>query len=117
MHDSSLGVIYHMMFLLLTRNADFLRLLYVSSRPEREALIVNSTTDEIRALSLIASKILQGEITPSHTDQTRLRRCNHVLRALASTTISLQRKRRTLIAFHSVVPILAQQVLAVMHET
>ena len=102
---------------LIARNSGFLKLLYQSSRPERKTLIENSTTEEIRSISAIASKIIQGQIILSQAHNSALHQYRRVLRALVSPRISTRRKRRTLLAFIQIVPILAQQVLVVMDES
>ena len=102
---------------LLTRNSGFLRQLYESPPTERKILLENSTAEQIEAISLIASQILNGQILLSRSQSLRLRRHRRVLQSLANTRISINRKRRILLYFHEIVPLLAQQVLLVMDES
>ena len=94
--------------------AEFLNQLYQSSPDERKTLIENCNTEQIRTISLIASKIVNGQIIISPLHNLRLRHYHHILRFLTSQRISINRKRKTLLSFHEIVPLIAQYVLVIM---
>jgi len=69
---------------LIRRQAEFLKQLYQSSPDERKTLIENCNAEQIRTISLIASKIVNGQIILSQSYNLRLRRYHRILRFLTS---------------------------------
>lgn len=100
---------------ILQRNGAFIRLLYECPPRQRKSLIQYITDDQLRALSQIALNVLQGNVPITDSYKKKLKRYKDVIRSLASRQISKARKRRALLKFHTVVPLLIKPALPLLN--
>ena len=100
---------------ILQRNGAFIRLLYECPPRQRKSLIQYITDDQLRALSQIALNVLQGNVPITDSYKKKLKRYKDVIRSLASRQISKARKRRALLKFHTVVPLLIKPALLLLN--
>jgi len=68
-------------------------------------------------LSEITLKILQERLTLNNTHKEKLKDYKRVKRSLASHRISVMRKKRTLLTFESLIPLLIKPILHLLDET
>lgn len=72
--------------------------------------------DQLKAICDVAKKILQGSININQFHREKLRQFKDVIRSLSSPQINLTRKKRTLIAFHQLIPLLLHPVMHLFDE-
>lgn len=100
---------------LLERQGAFIRLLYDCPPRQRKSLIQYITDDQLRALSQIALNVLRGNVPITDSYKKKLKRYKDVIRSLASRQISKARKRKALLKFHAVVPLLIKPALQLLN--
>jgi len=100
----------------IIQNSAFLKALYYAQPIQRKLMIAFITTEQIKALSEIALKILQGRLILSNAHKEKLKDYSRVIRSLASQRISIGRKKRTLLSFHNWIPLLIKPVLYLLDE-
>ena len=72
--------------------------------------------DQIRTISDIAKKILQGRLSVNNIHREKLKHYKRTIRFLANPRIGANRKKRTMLAFHDVIPLLIKPVLHLLDE-
>jgi hypothetical protein len=71
---------------------------------------------QIRAISDIAIKIVQGRVAVNNVHRQKLRHYKQTIRFLANQRISTNRKKRRMLAFHDVIPLLIKPILHLLDE-
>ena len=74
------------------------------------------TNEQMRVLTEIIVKILRGRLIVNAVHREKLKDYQNVIRFLASNRISLVRKKRTLLTFHQLIPLLIKPVLHLLNE-
>lgn len=100
----------------IIQHSTFLKALYHAEPIQRKIMIESITNDETLAICDIASKILRGRINMITIHWEKLKDYKRVLRSLACPGINVTRKKRTLLAFHTFLPLLIKPVLHLLDE-
>ncbi|CAC5416580.1 unnamed protein product [Mytilus coruscus] len=112
------STLYNMtMFRRIIHNSVFLKTIYLVDPIERKALIRFTEEEHIQALCDIAKNILQGRITISIAYKQKLKQYKTVIRSLASSRIVMTRKRRMLLTFNHLIPLLIKPILHILDES
>ena len=98
------------------QNSAFLIALYYAQPLQRKFMIEFISPDRIRAISNIAIKIVQGRVAVNNIHRQKLRHYKRTIRFLANQRISTNWKKRTLLAFHDVIPLLIKPILHLLDE-
>jgi len=98
-------------------NSAFLKALYHAEPTQRKLMIEVITIDQIRTLCEITLKILQGRLELSNLHRQKLKDYKRTLRSLVSTRIDHLRKKKILLTFHRIIPLLIKPVLHLLDET
>jgi len=98
------------------QNSAFLKALYYAQPLQRKQMIEHISQDQIRVISDIAEKILQGRLVVNNVHREKLKHYKRTIRFLANQRISTNRKRRTMLAFHNVIPLLIKPILHLLDE-
>ena len=98
------------------QNSAFLKSLYYAQPLQRKQMIQFISQDQIRVISDIAEKILQGRLVVNNVHREKLKHYKRTIRFLANQRISTNRKRRTMLAFHDVIPLLIKPILHLLDE-
>ena len=72
--------------------------------------------DATRVISEIALSMFNGRIIINLKHKEKLKDYKNVIRSLASHRISLTRKKRTLLTFHILIPLLITPILHLLAE-
>jgi hypothetical protein len=99
------------------QNSAFLKALYHAEPIQRKLMIEVITIDQIRTLCEITLKILQGRLDLSNLHRQKLKDYKRTLRSLVSTRINPLRKKKILLIFHKIIPLLIKPVLHLLNET
>ena len=99
------------------QNSAFLKALYHAEPIQRKLMIEVITIDQIRTLCEITLKILQGRLDFGNLRRQKLKNYKRTLRSLASTRINPLRKKKILLTFHKIIPLLIKPVLHLLNET
>lgn len=116
MHGHSLITFISNMTGLIFTHSTFLKHLYYAQPREREFLIEGILPNQIRAISYLAERILNGSLTINRIHQYKLRQYKNTIRVLANQRISVRRKKQTLIAYHKLLPLLIKPILHLLEE-
>ena len=100
----------------IIQNSAFLNAIYYSKPTERKRMLDLMGDEETRVICEIALKILHGRIIINLKHKEKLKDYNNVIRSLASHRISLTRKKRTLLTFHNLIPLLIKPILHLLAE-
>lgn len=98
------------------QNSAFIKALYHAQPLQRKQMIEYMSQDQIRAISDIASRILQGRLIVNSVHRQKLKHHKRTIRFLASQRISLSRKKQTMLAFHDVIPIIIKPIVHLLDE-
>ena len=85
----------------------------------RKNLLINMTLSQMKAIAEVAKRVINGTINPMRRDIQMFERRRLLLRSLASSRVSLDRKKALLKRHHSLVPILLRTVYliqTILHE-
>ena len=99
------------------RNSAFLKAIYHTEPLQRKAMIETTEEERIRTLCDLARNILHGRIYVSNSYKDKLKEYTYVIRSLASSRVDVARKRRTLLAYHKLIPLLIKPVLHLLDES
>lgn len=99
------------------RNSTFIKTLYFAEPTERKQMIDSMSNDEICAMSDIAKNILNGRLSLTNVHKQKLKQYKRTIRFLASQRINLNRKRRTMLVFHNVIPLLIKPIVHLLDES
>ena len=99
------------------QNSAFLKALYHAEPIQRKLMIEVITIDQIRTLCEITLKILQGRLDLSNLHTQKLKDYKRTLRSLATTRYNPLRKKKILLTFHKIIPLLIKPVLHLFNET
>jgi len=100
----------------IIQNSVFLNAIYYSKPTERKRMLDLMGDEETRVICEIALKILHARIIINLKHKEKLKDYKNVIRSLASHRISLTRKKRTLLTFHSLIPFLIKPILHLLAE-
>jgi len=98
------------------RNSAFIKALYYAEPMQRKHMIENMSDDEIRVMSDITENILNGRLSVNNVHKQKLKHYKRIIRFLASQRINLNRKRRTMLVFHNVIPLLIKPIAHLLDE-
>jgi len=98
------------------QNSAFLKALYYAQPLQRKQMIQFISQDQIRVISDIAEQILQGRLVVNNVHREKLKHYKRTIRFLANQRVSTNRKRRTMLAFHNVIPLLIKPILHLLDE-
>lgn len=97
-------------------NSTFLKELYYDRPRRRKELIAESSDDQIQTISHIAYKIYHATLMISIVHRRKLREFRKTIQFLASGRISVSRKRRVLLVYHKLIPLLIKPLLHLLDE-
>ena len=108
-------------------NSAFFKALYYTGPLQRKRMIEHISPDQIEAISKLASKILQGTLVMlkflfipivvlNNRYKEKLKHYKCTIQFLANQRISTNRKKRTMLAFHNVLPKLIKPILHLLDE-
>jgi len=100
----------------ILRNSAFIKALYHTEATQRKHMIETMSDDEIHAVSDIAKNILNGRLVVNNVHKQKLKQYKRTIRFLASRMINVNRKRRTMLVFHSVIPLLLKPIVHLLDE-
>ena len=100
----------------IIQNAAFIKALFYADPLERRQMLRDISLEQIRAISDIAKNILHGRYVIDNTHREKLRQYRSTIRSLASGRISTSRKKRTMLVFHRVIPLLILPILRLLDE-
>ena len=72
--------------------------------------------DQLYALCDIVMIVLHGQLILTDIHREKLKHYRNVIRVLASNRINIARKKRTLLAYHSLIPLLIYPVIRLLDE-
>ena len=98
------------------QNSVFLKALYYAQPIQRKLMIDFISQEQIRAISDIAEKILRGRLNVNRAHRQKLKHYKRTIRFLANSRISANRKKRTMLTFHDVIPLLIKPILHLLDE-
>ena len=98
------------------QNSAFLKALYYAQPLHRKLIIEFISQDQMYDISDIAEKILQGRLVVNNVHKEKLKHYKRTIRFLANRRIDGNRKRRTMLAFHDVIPLLIVPILHLLDE-
>lgn len=101
----------------IIQNSAFLKAIYFSIPTERKRMIELMGDEETRVICEIALKILHRRIIINLKHKEKLKDYKNVIRSLASHRISLTRKKRILLTFHHLIPLLIKPIIHLLDET
>lgn len=81
---------------------------------ERKTLVRFTEEEHIQTLCDIAKNILQGRITVSIANQQKLNQYKTVIRSISSSRIDMARKRRMLLSFNHLIPLLIKPIIHIL---
>ena len=90
--------------------------LYYAQSLQRKFMIEFISPDQIRAISDIAITIVQGRVAVNNVHRQKRRHYKRTIRFLAYQRISTNREKRTILAFHDVIPLLIKPILHLLDE-
>jgi len=79
-------------------------------------MIEQSSNNQIRAISDIAKRIYNGTIMISLQHRQQLRQLRKTIKFLASGRVRLSRKKRTMLVYHRLIPLLIKPLLNLLDE-
>jgi hypothetical protein len=88
------------------QDSAFLKAIYYSKPTERKRMLELMGDEETRVFCEIALKILHRRIIINLKHEEKLKDYKNIIRSLSSHRISLTRKKRTLLTFHILIPLL-----------
>ena len=77
---------------------------------DRKRLLQNTTTDQVLAMREAAKRLTNGHINPLRRDAGLFQSRRLMLRTLASPRVSVERKKRLIRRYHSVIPSMLKSV-------
>ena len=77
---------------------------------DRKRLLQNITTDQVLAMREVAKRLTNGHINPLRRDTRLFQSRRLMLRTLASPRVSVERKKRLIRRYHSVIPSMLKSV-------
>ena len=77
---------------------------------DRKRLLQNITTDQVLAMREVAKRLTNGHIKPLRRDARLFQSRRLMLRTLASPRVSVERKKRLIRRYHSVIPSMLKSV-------
>jgi hypothetical protein len=84
----------------------FLLRLSEASASTRKTMLRNLLSGQVKAISAVAKRLNNGTINPMRRDVPTLERKRLLLRSLASSEVSTERKKSMLIRYHSIITVL-----------
>ena len=100
----------------IIENSAFLKELYFVSPRRRKEMIEQSSSNQIHAISNIARLIYNGTMTISVQHRRKLRQFRKTIQFLVSGRVSVSRKKRTMLVYHSLIPLLIKPLLNLLDE-
>ena len=101
------------------RRLQFLLYLKDASVAERKTALMNITRSQMEAISEVASKVVQGIVSPMRRDVQTFRHKRTVLRTIVSQQVAFTRKKTLLRRHHSLLPRLLRPlylIQTILHE-
>ena len=77
---------------------------------DRKRLLQNITSDQVLAMREVAKRLTNGHINPLRRDPRLFQSRRLMLRTLASPRVSVERKKRLIRWYHSVIPSVLKSV-------
>ena len=77
---------------------------------DRKRLLKNITSDQVLAMREVAKRLTNGHINPLRRDARLFQSRRLMLRTLASPRVSVERKKRLIRRYHSVIPSMLKSV-------
>lgn len=93
----------------ILRNSTFIKALYFAEPLQRKQMIESISED-------IAKNILDGRLAVNNVHKQKLKQYKRTIRFLASQRINQDRKKRTMLLFHNVIPLLIKPILHLLDE-
>ena len=81
-----------------------------AAQTDRKRLLQNITTDQVLAMREVAKRLTNGHIYPLRRDAHLFQGRRLMLRTLASPRVSVERKKRLIRRYHSVIPSMLKSV-------
>ena len=84
---------------------------------DRKRLLQNTTTGQVLAMREVAKRLTNGHINPLRRDARLFQSRRLMLRTLASPRVSVERKKRLIRLYHSVIPSMLKSVYLIQTIT